>query len=859
MFWSTPLNDTHTHARLKHENRRERRARTRVVDFRLMLIVALLALTGPLAAGVRAHVLDEGFNPGDGPGSAVTAVDVQADGKVYIGGAFDYQGSHIGIARLNPDGSFDPTFDASADGSVFAIKVQADGRILVGGGFQHMNGRLTPGLARFQADGTFDPFFNPRLDGTVLSIAQLPDGKILVGGFFSNAGGRPVAKVARLNRDGSLDTSFNPGSGPDHFVFAVAPQPDGKVLIGGMFTGVNGYPRNYIARLNVDGSLDTSFDLGANGYVRALAVQPDGRIVVGGDFTQIAGSLRNGIAKLLPDGGVDGEFDVREGANGSVRAVGLLSNGGVLIGGEFTQVSGQPRANLAALHPNGSLAYMPWAAGPVNAISVNKFDKAVVGGDFREIEWEQRNFVARFVPPVSVDDHFNPKLKGWADIVVLQPDGKLVVGGSFSQISGVTRNNIGRLNADGTLDASFDPGAGADARVMAVTVQPDGRILIGGLFKNVDGRPRAGLARLYPDGRLDEAFDPSPWETQYSPAIYAIAAQPNGGIIVSGSFSRIAGGDRNGLARLNADGTLDTSFNTNPSRYPEAIVLQPDGRILIAGEFNSVDGQRAESVARLNRDGTLDTSFHAEVDIDQDMSLIGLLPDGKMIVAGRSYPSGTKPIANIARLNPDGSLDSSFEPPPPPPAEYRYYVDAMAVQTDGSVILATSYSLFMGGSVRTIITRLNRSGGIEEGFAPEVNSFVQTILPLPDGKVLFGGGFSSINGEAYSDLALLHNTGVSKPKLSFSFYPDSVVWSRGLTTSEVERVSFEISSDGVNYRHIGDGTRVDAGWSLGGLSLPVGQRFFIRARGFVGPSGSGSIFETSREFCCKPPDIWGAN
>src|SRR6185503_7466751 len=152
-------------------------------------------------------------------------------------------------------------------------------------------------------------------------------------------------------------------------------------------------------------------------------------------------------------------------------------------------------------------------------------------------------------------------------------------------------------------------------------------------------------------------------------------------------------GDRNGLARLNADGTLDTSFNTNPSKYPEAIVLQPDGRILIAGAFYSVDGQRAESVARLNPDGTLDTSFHAEVDYDQDMSLIGLLPDGKMIVAGRSYPVGTKPIANIARLNPDGSLDTSFEPPPPPPAEYRYYVDAMAVQTDGSVILATSYSL----------------------------------------------------------------------------------------------------------------------------------------------------------------------
>lgn len=851
MFQLNALKDNAcTPAETKIDNSRARRARKRVGEYRLILILALLGLAGPLAGDVRAHVLDDGFNPGNGPGSAVTTVAVQADGKVYIGGAFDYNGSHVGIARLNADGSLDPTFDGSADGTVFAIKVQADGSVLVGGGFQHMNGRYMPGLARFRADGTFDTFFNPRVEGTVFSIAELYNGnRIMIAGMFPRINGRAAANVAMLTTAGTLDETFNPGYGPDHYVFTLAAQPDNKVLIGGMFTYVNGQPRRYIARLNTDGSLDRGFDPGANGFVRAIAVWPDSRIVVGGDFTELAATPQNHISQLYSDGRIDDYFYVRDGLDGSVRAIGLLPNGGMLIGGEFTQVWGQPRAHLAALHRHGLLDYIPSAGAPVNAISVNEYGKAVVGGEFRNINWVPRNFVARFVPPGSADDYFRPEFSGAPYATVLQPDGKLVVGGFFSQISRVARNNIGRINADGTLDTSFDPGAGADNYVFAITLQPDGRILIGGSFHNVDGRPRAGLARLYPDGKLDEAFDPSPAGGRINNAIDAIAVQPDGRMIVSGDFSRIAGGDRHGLARLNADGTLDTSFNANPNVAPDTIVLQPDGRILIAGIFSRVNGEPAEQVARLNPDGSLDTSFNVAVESYHTISHIGLLPNGKIIIAGDFYAIGGVPRDNIARLHPDGSLDTSFVPPPPPTGE-RSYITAMGVQTDGMVIIATNYYPWDGGYVsRATISRLNASGWIDGSFAPELDYHsVETILPLPDGKVLLGGNYFHINGESFPHLARLHNTLASSSKLSLSFNADAVTWSRGSTASEVERVSFEISSDGVNYRRLGDGTLVAAGWTLGGLSLPTGDAFFIRARGFTGPRGSGSIFETSREF-----------
>src|SRR5262249_40113691 len=89
-------------------------------------------------------------------------------------------------------------------------------------------------------------------DSTVYALAVQPDGKLLLGGFFTQVNGTPRARIARLNADGSLDTSFDPGSGANNFVQALAVQPDGKVLLGGGFSQVNGTPRNTIARLNGD-------------------------------------------------------------------------------------------------------------------------------------------------------------------------------------------------------------------------------------------------------------------------------------------------------------------------------------------------------------------------------------------------------------------------------------------------------------------------------------------------------------------------------------------------------------------------------------------------------------------------------
>lgn len=222
---------------------------------------------------------------------------MQADGKIIIGGQFTSYNSTLrkNIARLNADGSLDASFDpgsgaiATSVSSVKTTTLQPDGKIIIGGVFNSYNGWSRKNIARSNADGSIDQSFNPGTgaNSDVYSTTLQPDGKIIISGYFTTYNGTARARIARLNADGSLDLSFAPGIGPNTYIYATAVQPDGKILIGGAFTSFTGTPRNRIARLNADGTLDTSFDpgSGASSYVLSISIQPDSKILIGGQFT----------------------------------------------------------------------------------------------------------------------------------------------------------------------------------------------------------------------------------------------------------------------------------------------------------------------------------------------------------------------------------------------------------------------------------------------------------------------------------------------------------------------------------------------------------------------------------------------
>jgi uncharacterized delta-60 repeat protein len=216
------------------------------------------------------------------------------------------------IARLNGDGSLDTGFQngmagvAGAEPYCFAVAVQSDGKVLIGGSFATVNGVARNCIARLNDDGSLDTGFQNGMAGAnhrVLSVAVQSDGKVLIGGNFDTISGVARNRIARLNNDGSLDTGFMNGlSGADNSVSTVAVQSDGKVIIGGTFTAVNGGAPSRIARLNSDGSLDTGFLDGCSGAdngVFSVVAQSDGKVLLGGYFGTMNGVARNNVARLI--------------------------------------------------------------------------------------------------------------------------------------------------------------------------------------------------------------------------------------------------------------------------------------------------------------------------------------------------------------------------------------------------------------------------------------------------------------------------------------------------------------------------------------------------------------------------------
>ena len=250
--------------------------------------------------------IDTSFVYGTGFDNQVRSIDIQSDGKIVVGGWFSsYNGTSAnGIIRLNTDGSIDTSFvyGTGFDGLIKSIAIQSDGKIVVGGNFTSYNGTVANRIITLNSDGSIDTSFvyGTGFNSDVNSIAIQSDSKIVVGGEFTGYNGTFVKRIIRLNSNGSIDTSFVYGDGFNGYVDSVAIQSDGKIVVGGQFQIYNGTGANYIIRLNSNGSIDTSFVYGTgfDNYVYSIAIQSNGKILVGGSFTSYQGTGANYIIQL---------------------------------------------------------------------------------------------------------------------------------------------------------------------------------------------------------------------------------------------------------------------------------------------------------------------------------------------------------------------------------------------------------------------------------------------------------------------------------------------------------------------------------------------------------------------------------
>ncbi len=594
--------------------------------------------------------LDATFNPGSGTGmnSTVYTSVVQSDGKIIIGGYFSSYNtkSRNCIARVSNNGSLDTTLNpgTGANNTIYAVAVQADGKILIGGSFTTFNGTSINRIARLNADGSLDASFNPGTgaSGTVRTIALQNDGKIIIGGNFNSFNGTTVNRIARLNSDGTVDNSFVAGNGASANVRKAVVQTDGKIVIGGEFTTFNTVSKNRIVRLNSDGSMDASFipGTGADSTIVALAIKSDGKIIIGGDFSFYDGTSRNYFARLNSDGSLDSTCVSCSGANEVVRSTNIQSDSKIIIAGYFTFFNGTGINRIARLNTDGSLdgTFDP-GSGPDGGVTTSILQadgKVFIAGNFESVNGIQLFRVARLNTDGSVDASFIPD-SGANKIIyaaAIQSDGKIVIGGEFDSVSDTPRSRIARLNSNGTLDATFNPGTGADSYVTAIAIQSDGKIVIGGMFTTYNGTTSNYIARLNSDGSLDATFNTG---TGANGIIRAITIQNNGKIIIGGSFSTYNGSTANRVARLNTDGSIDASFNpggAGASSSVYSILAQNNGKIYVSGIFTSYNGTSRNRVARLNSDGTLDNAFDPGTGANNIIFTSALQTDEKIIIGG---------------------------------------------------------------------------------------------------------------------------------------------------------------------------------------------------------------------------------
>ncbi|MFA7379816.1 MAG: T9SS type A sorting domain-containing protein [Bacteroidia bacterium] len=686
------------------------------------------------------------------------------------------------------DTSFNPTdigfsFGNAANATIETISIQSDGKIMIGGGFTSYNGTGRKYIARLNADGSLDASFNPGTgaNGDVRKISIQSDGKIMIGGSFTSYNGTGRNYIARLNADGSLDASFNPGTGANGSVRTISIQSNGKIIIGGSFTSYNGTGRNYIARLNADGSLDASFNpgTGANGDVRTISIQSDGRIMIGGGFTSYNGTGRNYIARLNADGSLDASFNPGTGANSTVYSTSIQSNGKIIIGGEFTSYNGTGRNYIARLNADGSLdaSFNPGtgANNSVYSISIQSDGKIIIGGTYNGTS---TNRIARLNADGSLDASFNPGTGANTTVnsTSIQSDGKIIIGGGFSSYNGTSRNYIARLNADGILDASFNPGTGANSTVWTTSIQSNGKIIIGGYFTSYNGTVRNYIARLNADGSLDTSFNQG---TGVGYIVFSTSIQSDGKIIIGGYFNSYNGTGRICIARLNADGSLDSSFNpgTGAKWSVESTSIQSNGKIIIGGGFTSYNGTGRNYIARLNADGSLDASFNPGTGANRIVWTTSIQSNGKIIIGGEFTSYNGTGRNYIARLNADGSLDASFNPG----TGANNFVYSTSIQSNGKIIIGGEFTSY-NGTGRNYIARLNADGSLDSSFNPGTgaNGTVWKTTIQSDGKIIIGGNFTSYNGTVRNYIARLNADG----SLDSSFNPgtgaNSTVWTTSI-------------------------------------------------------------------------------
>ncbi|KUJ61456.1 calcium-binding protein [Flavobacteriaceae bacterium CRH] len=577
-------------------------------------------------------------------------------------------------------------------------------------------------------------------------------------------------------QQGKVDATFNTiddglnGDGFDNTVRTLALQSDQNLIVGGDYLNLNGISSVYLTRLNPEGNIDVTFNTGTgfNGKVYSSHIQLDGKIIVGGSFTAYNGSNAGRLIRLNTDGSIDTSFNTSIGATtGIIYAIKEQADGKIIIAGSFTKYNGVTVSRVARILSNGTLdsSFNTGIGSPSNITNIEILNdgKILLSGNFTSFNGVASNKIVRLYSDGRVDTSFNIGTGFDEDVsaMTVQPDGKIIVGGKFTTYNDSTANRIIRINQDGSIDNSFLPGSGINSgAVQTIKISSSGNIMVGGSFTgNYNGADINRVFLLNQDGTLmtDIDFGSGPG----SASVLALENDLEGSWYIGGSFSVFDGLNQGRLAKINAEGEYDTAYLSAGIGFDNSVykVLSLENKkTMVFGNFKKFNGESVSRIARLSENGLLDTSFNSgQTGANNYIKTAVVQADGKIIFGG-NFTNYNETVANrIIRILPDGGVDNTFNIG----QGFNIQVYAMAIQPDQKIIVAGNFTRYNNDSSVIRIIRLLPDGTRDTSFNPgrSADGIIETVLVQPDGKILAGGQFNNFDGHPFAKLIRLNSDG----------------------------------------------------------------------------------------------------
>jgi trimeric autotransporter adhesin len=555
-------------------------------------------------------------------------------------------------------------------------------------------------------------------------------------------------------------------------VFALARLPDGRIVLAGEFSSVNGQIRNNLAMVDADGLLVEDWTPSANGEVRIIVAGAADEVFIGGEFSEIDGQPRLRLAKLstieAPGSRLDPVWD--PGANGTVLAMAYDSAGALFVGGAFGNIGGGSRARLAKLDAGGAggliVAFQPGSlnGGPfVQALALDEANNQVYAGG-QVAGPGGRQFVRRYQRTTGVRDAWDPDPNGRVFALQLAADGDIFIGGQFTVIGGQARQRLARVTTATTSATATAFSADVNGRITALALDSadlnpvNHRLYVAGEYSSIGGQPRERLARVDAvSGAVDGGWTPNPNGDVFD---VVLSAGDGGQLVAGGPFSRIGGMDARGIARLlDADGGKDLTFAASAVQAGAIFALRtmPDGSTYLGGVFDAVRNAGDPvfetgygNLLRLDANGELDNTWKPQV----NGSIRVMRADASALLLGGGFVSvDAQPRDRLARMVNGGAslvLDAGWTPGTD--GEVR------DIQLDGGAVFVGGDFLNAGDGIATALrahlARFDAADGLLSlAFTPPALDARVLALAVADGAVFAGGEFTPAGAAARNALA----------------------------------------------------------------------------------------------------------